>query len=335
MLISSGFSLQDVLQTGLPLVGSDVARHWDMLYHFLTWLSIVFFIIVVGAMIYFAVVYRKGRAGNTKYITHNHALEAFWTVIPTILLLVIFTWGWFLYKDMVTAPSSAMEVKVIGKQWNWTFQYPDGRVSQDLYAPIGQPVKMLMTSEDVLHSFFIPNFRIKQDVVPGMYTSVWFEATVPGKHQIYCAEYCGGTHSQMLAQVVVLSHEQWAAWQRGKDIGNIGRAGGEVSIAKVESKAVASLVDQGKALMQSKGCIACHSDDGTNKIGPSHKGVYGSKIEMADGSVVEADENYIRESIEKPNAKIVKGYNPVMPTYQGQFSALELNAVVEYIKSLR
>ncbi|MBC7693278.1 MAG: cytochrome c oxidase subunit II [Methylotenera sp.] len=321
---------------GLPIQGTDVAVMWDSLYNFLLWLSVFFFILVVGGMIYLAVRYRKREGDKSKYITGNHLIEAIWTIVPTILLLGIFAWGYQVYSKMVHAPSDAMEIRVIGKQWLWQFQYEDGKSTiGELYVPINKPVKLIMSSEDVLHSFFIPNFRVKQDVVPGMYSSVWFEAKVPGQHQVFCTEYCGFSHSGMLAKVIVLQPDEWAAWKKGKSVaGGIGTVGvsGTQGGAPLAAE---SLPAQGKKLTEAKGCVACHSDDGSTKIGPTYKGLFGSKVELQDGSTVVADENYIRESIMKPQAKVVKGFNPVMPTFQGLVSESEMNAIVAYIKSLK
>ncbi len=201
-----------------------------------------------------------------------------------------------------------------------------------------------MTSEDVLHSFFIPNFRIKQDVVPGMYTSVWFEATVPGKHQIYCTEYCGTSHSGMLAKAIVLDEQKWKDWLAGKEVGPQPMAGEEMSDSDRrtgtqpggETKlAASSLPEQGKTLYEQKGCVACHTVDGTTRIGPTFKGLYGHSVELSDGQKVTADENYLRESIENPNAKLVKGFTPQMPTFKGLISEKELAALIAYIKSVK
>lgn len=339
-----------VQQPSLPIQGSDVAVAWDSLYWFLIWLSVFFFILVVGAMIYFAVKYRNRPGIKTEYITDHHALEAVWTVIPTILLMIIFVWGWVVYKDMVRPPSDAMEIRVVGKQWLWNFQYEDGKVlTNEVYVPVNKPIKFVMSSEDVLHSFFIPNFRVKQDVVPGIYTSVWFEAKIVGEHQVYCTEYCGASHSLMLAKVKVLTAEQWEAWKRGKTVlveqlpnngehkplfNNLpgSQTVSQSGAVKFESL---SLPEQGQKLTESKGCIACHSSDGSQKIGPSYKGIYGHDQALADGSTVKVTDDYIRESILKPQAKVVKGFNPVMPPYQGMINETELNALIAYIKSLK
>ncbi len=320
----------------IPLQGSEIAARWDSLYNFLIWLSVFFFILVVGAMVYFIYTYPHKKDQKTKYITGSHLLEAIWIGVPTLLLMIIFVWGYYVYHGMTQAPSDAYEVRVLGKQWLWTFQYDNGKTTVgEVFVPMNKPVKFIMTSEDVLHGFFIPNFRIKQDVVPGMYSSIWFTATVPGKHQAYCTEYCGTSHSGMLAKVVVLDDAQWKAWNANKDIGPIPHAGEEVSATEGTRTVAASLVEQGKEVYEKKGCVACHSTDGTKKLGPTHKGLFGSKVELADGRTVVADENYIRNHIENPQQNTVKGYNPIMPTFKGLITEKEMNALIAYIKSLK
>jgi cytochrome c oxidase subunit 2 len=327
---------------GLPLQGSDVAVMWDHLYWFLFWLSVFFFILIVGGMLYFCFAYRAQPGKKTKYIVDHHALEAFWTIIPTILLLGIFGWGWNVYKHQISAPSDAMEIRVIAKQWLWTFQYEDGRTeAAKLVVPLGKPIKLVMSSVDVLHSFFIPNFRVKQDVVPGMYTSVWFEPKVPGTHQVFCAEYCGTTHSGMLAKIEVLPQDQYDLWKAGKPyhLAGVTTKSDDIIAAAQSSVRLANihvpLPEQGAKLVQAKGCTACHSLDGSTKIGPSYKGIWGKQVALSDGSSVTVDENYIRESIANPQAKIVKGFNPVMPPYtKDMIGEEDMNAIVAYIKSL-
>jgi cytochrome c oxidase subunit 2 len=336
---------------GVPLQGTDAAVRWDNLYHFLVWLSVFFFVLVVGAMLYFAYKFKSGTPGlKTKYITGNHLLEGIWIAVPTILLMVIFGWGFSVYRDMTVAPTNAYEIRVIGKQWLWQFQYDHGvTTTNEMYAPLGRPVKLIMTSEDVLHSFFIPNFRVKQDVVPGMYTSVWFEATVPGKHQVYCAEYCGTTHSGMLAKIIVLDDQQWKDWVGGKKVGPIPDAGHELTQADIDAwkkqhgelaagqklSPVSTLAAQGRAHFETKGCVSCHTTDGMSKIGPSMRGLYGREVTLIDGSKHKVDDEYLRESIELPQAKLAQGYGALMPTFRGVLKPGEINALVAYIKTLK
>jgi len=367
----------------VPMAATDIAVQWDSLYSFIVWLSIFFFVLVVGGMVYFMFKYRHRPGQKTVYFRDSHLLEGIWIGVPTALLMIIFVWGYSVYHSMKQAPSDSYEIHVIGKQWLWTFQYENGRTTVgEVFVPINKPVKLIMTSDDVLHGFFIPNFRIKQDVVPGMYTSIWFMATVPGKHQVFCTEYCGTSHSGMLAQVVVLDDDQWEAWNNNKKLGNIPKAGVEISAAdhvadlindeysvqpktsqtsmfspdsrgsRASSdseqfkdgilisaaspmKSQFSLVEQGRVVHESKGCVACHTVDGTVKVGPSHKGMFGSRIELTNGKFALADENFIKNHIENPKSETVKGYAQVMPTFKGLISETEMNALIAYMKSLK
>ncbi len=345
LFIKSGFANAATV----PVAATDVARDWDSLYWFLFYVSLFFFVGIVAAMILFAVKYRKQVHKKSAYIHGHVGLEILWTVIPTILVFWIFGWGWVVYKDMVHAPSNAMEINVVGKQWMWQFVYKNGTSTiGDLYVPVNKPVKLVMSSEDVIHSMFIPNFRVKEDVVPGMYTSIWFEAKMPGIHQIFCTEYCGTSHSGMLGRVVVLTAEQWKDWQSGKKIDvdslpadptypgyRANRLGEGLPAEAGQAPHQLSLAEKGKALISAKGCVACHTSDGTKLVGPSYKGIFGKEEKMSDGKVVTVDENYIRESIENPQAKIVAGFPPSMPTYKGLVNEEELAAIIEYIKSLK
>ncbi len=338
----------------VPVAATDVAQSWDAIYWFLVYLSLVFFVGIVAAMFIFAVKYRKGVYKKPKYIHGHTGLEILWTVIPTILLFICFGWGWSVYKEMIHAPADAMEVRVIGKQWLWQFVYKNGTSTVgDLFVPVNKPVKLIMSSEDVLHAFFIPNFRVKSDVVPGMYTHVWFEAKVPGIHQVYCTEYCGTSHSGMLARLVVLTESQWKDWLSGKKIdvdslpadptfpgfraNRLGEGMPEAQ-AGTSGGGQLSLADKGKALVSTKGCVACHSADGSKLVGPSYKGLFGREEKVVEGGktvTVKVDENYLRESIENPLAKVVEGYPPSMPPYKGLVNEEELGAIIEYIKSLK
>lgn len=212
--------LDKILSYGiLPIQATNAAESWDQFYSFVFWLSTFFFVLVIGLMAWFAYRYSKKNNPKPAYISHNTALEVMWTAVPTVLLMVIFYWGWVVYKEMVQAPSDAMEVRVVGKQWLWNFQYDDGRVTtNELYVPLQKPVKLVMSSEDVVHSFFVPNFRVKQDVVPGIFTTIWFKARIAGRHQVFCTEYCGTAHSAMLAHVNVLPDELWKEWRKGKNV---------------------------------------------------------------------------------------------------------------------
>jgi cytochrome c oxidase subunit 2 len=351
MAILLGFASINAHAATLPVAATDVADSWDSIYWFLVWTSVVFFVGIVAAMIILVVKYRKEVHKKSKYIEGHTGLEIIWTVIPSILLFVMFGWGWVVYKDMIKAPSDAMEVHVIGKQWLWQFMYKNGTSSiGDLYVPVNKPVKLVMSSEDVLHSFFVPNFRVKSDVVPGMYTYVWFEAKVPGIHQIFCTEYCGTSHSGMLGRVIALKDDQWKEWLSGKKI-DIDSLPADPSFPGFRANALGeglptaqasgskggqlSLAEKGKALTTSKGCVACHSSDGTKLVGPSYKGIFDTDVKLADGKTVKIDENYIRESIENPTAKVVEGYPPSMPPYKGLLTEEEIMAITEYIKSLK
>lgn len=345
----------------LPIQGSDVAVSWDHLYDFLLWLSVFFFVLVIGGMVYFMIRYRHQTGTKPKYMTGNVAVEAVGVVVPTILLMVIFGWGWIVYHNMAQAPSDAYEVKVVGRQWKWQFLYDNGRSTDYLFVELGKPVKLVMSSNDVIHSMFIPSFRIKQDVVPGMYSSVWFEPKVPGRHQIFCAEYCGTSHSGMLSKAIVLTSAQWKQFQDGKEFREEDFPDAGISpVASAQSAAVRpvteiatsgagagnndalhltaahptqSLASRGHDLFTSKGCVACHTVDGSNRVGPTIKGLYNSRVELIDGSMVLADDNYLRESIEKPQAKIVKGFQPVMPTFLGQLDERDMSSLIAFIKT--
>lgn len=313
----------------LPIAATEIAVKWNELYYFILWVCAFFFALTMGAMVWFIFKYKAGGGRKPVPISHNTALEILWTAVPTALLLFIFGWGYSVYRQMREAPMDAMEVRVVAKQWLWNFQYPDGRVTTDeLVLPVGKPVKLIMSSDDVLHSMSIPVFRTKRDIVPGMYSSVWFEPSAIGEHSMYCTEYCGADHSGMVGVIRVVSAADYASWKAGKKTFE-DAAGAPLSGAPV------SLEDRGRQLTEKMGCIACHSGDGTQKIGPSYKGLYGSTVEFVDGSKAKVDDEYLRESILNSQAKIVKGFGPVMPAYQGQFKEEELNAVLAYIKSLK
>ncbi len=306
----------------VPEVASNLASKVDAVIWFITVISLVFFILISIFLVYFAIRYRRRQENEeTPYITGSHVLETIWTIIPSILLIVIFVYGFVVYKDMRTPPEDSLEVTVTGRQWLWQFKYNNGKTTlNELYIPEGRPIKLVMTSEDVLHSFFVPAFRVKQDLVGGMYTYLWFTPTKNGTYELFCAEYCGTGHSAMLGKVIVMSPQEYEKWEKGE-----------------EEKAVASLppAELGKQLYTQRGCNACHTIDGSSLVGPTWKGLYGHEVVLQDGTKVTADENYIREAILEPQAKMVKGFGPVMPSFKGVISDDEISDIIAYIKTLK
>lgn len=347
----------------LPIAGTELSQSWDQLFWFLFAVNMVFFLIVMVPLVYFMVAYRAKKGRKVSKIAHNAPLEILWTAIPTVVVMVIFAYGWIVYKDMYyNPPADAQEVRVVARSWGWTFQYPnlDNRTTDNLLVvPVNTPIKLVMTSNtnDVIHSFFVPNFRLKKDLVPGLYTNTWFESHMVGRHVYFCTEYCGAGHSQMWGAVAVLSEEDYQKWSWGKEVdlpawvgvgalqeelvaageGQVSQKSPFASVASVQTKPGEDLVQQGFELSREKGCAVCHSSDGSAKLGPTYKGLYGTEVILADGTRLIRDDNYIRESIVNPQSKIVKGYEKlVMPPYPGQgISALEMNALIAYIKSLK
>ncbi len=311
--------------TWIPEAASNLASKVDGLLLVITFISIFFFVLISAVLIYFAVKYRRRSDDEeTPYITGNQTLEIIWTVIPSILLILLFVYGFVVYKEMRTPPKDAVDITVTGKQWLWTFEYYNGKKTlNELYVRLNRPVRMVMRADDVIHSFFVPAFRVKQDLMPGRYTQLWFTPTKIGTFDIFCAEYCGTGHSKMLGKVIVLSPEAYDIWEKGVAVD-----GGE---------AVASLppAELGEKLYKGKGCNACHSVDGSVVIGPSFKGLYEREGELEDGASYTADENYIMQSILEPQEQIVKGFQPVMPSFKGILSDAEITAIIAYIKTLK
>lgn len=303
----------------MPPAVTDISKQVNNLYSFLIWASAIACFILIGGMIYFVLKYkRKSSSDKTPYISHNTFLEFLWSFIPLVLFLAVFGWGWHIYHEMRKAPANALEVHVVGKQWAWDFIYKSGKVSaNEFVVPVNTPIKLIMTSTDVIHSFYVPSMRIKQDVIPGTYTTLWFNSEKLGEFQVFCTEFCGTAHSNMLAKLKVVPVEEYEQWLQENDEG-------------------LSLAQKGQKYYNSKGCIACHSVDGASKVGPTWKAIFASQRAFDDGSSSVADENYLRESILNPNAKVVKGFaKGVMPSYQGQLSETELSAIIEYIKELK
>lgn len=304
----------------LPPRGSSVAEVVDYLFYFILAVAAFFFLLIVSLMVLFVVLYRR-RAGRQAgpAPSHNTILEVTWTVVPLAIIVVIFYTGFTGYMEMRTAPRGAYEIRVKGQKWQWFFTYSNGHVDGDLHVPVDQPVLLTMSSADVIHSLFIPAFRMKMDLVPGRYTTAWFRATQPGRFDLYCAEYCGTGHSDMLAKVVVHPPGEFEQW--------LARA---ADFLKTMPPAEA-----GEVLYRQRGCGQCHSTDGTARVGPSLKGIYGHTATLSDGTSVEVDDNYIRQSLLEPQAKIVAGYQPNMPMYKGLLNDDEINALIEFIKSLK
>jgi len=307
----------------LPPGESTIASEVDALFYFLFYASLALFAIVFFGIIFFSIRYRRRKHEKvepTTGLTHNLKLELLWSVIPTILVIIVFFWGFKVYMKMNVVPKDAMEIKVTGQKWFWSFDYPEGvKTVNDLVVPAGKPIKLLMSSKDVIHSFFVPDFRIKMDVLPNRYSVTWFEATRPGEFDLFCTEFCGDGHSEMIGKVKVLNEREYAVWLEE------GSSGGEGM----------SLEEYGRKLYVSKACNTCHSIENKNLVGPAFNGVYGKTRVFTSGEKLTADENYIRESILEPQAKIVAGYDPVMPTYQGLLGDREIDAIIAYMKTLK
>lgn len=302
-----------------PPQGSTVAEHSDSVYFFILYVCTFFFVLIVSLMVLFMVKYRH-RPGveAEKTSTHNLTLELSWSVIPTLLTIVMFWVGFTGYIDMRTPPSDSYDINVIAKKWSWAFQYPNGWIESELHIPKGENVTLTMASDDVIHSLWVPAFRTKMDVVPGRYTQEWFKATRAGEYPLMCAEYCGQKHSNMISKVIVHeTHGDFDKWlQQASDIHK----------NKTPEEA-------GEYFYKSRGCIQCHSLDGTPKNGPSFKGLYGKDEKMTDGSTVKVDDNYLRESILEPQASIVAGFRPIMPTFKGQLTDQDITAIIAFIKA--
>lgn len=304
----------------LPPEGSAYARDVDDLYMFLVYLSIFFFVLVAGLAIWSVVRYRRRAGVTTPHTTDHMGLELTWSVIPLIIVLGVFFWGMRGYMNATTAPGNALEITVTAKKWVWQFEYPDGtRTLNEVHIPVGKPVRFVMGSEDVIHDFYVPTMRVKQDVVPGRYTDVWFTPEKEGLHRVACAEYCGKGHSDMAAKIFVDNPDKFKKWME---------EGGD------EWKTMTPQA-YGALLYESKGCSTCHSVDGTRGQGPTWKGLFGKMEKFSDGKEYKADENYLRESMMLPQAKIVAGFEPIMPTYQGLLREREINALIQYMKSLK
>jgi cytochrome c oxidase subunit II len=316
-----------------PEQASTIAPQVDLLYWALVGLA-AFFTFAVGFFIIFFIIrfYRGSNADRSGQIHESLRVEVTWAVIPFFLAMAVFGWGANIYFQMYEMPAQGLDVYVVGKQWMWKFQHPTGhREINELHVPVNTPVRLVMISEDVIHAFGVPAFRIKRDVLPGRYTTVWFEATRAGEYPLYCTEYCGTLHSEMIGRIIVLEQRTYQQWLQQRRVDHEGDVIPE-GTAPVGEEPI-SMAQAGEQLFQSLGCIICHRMDGTGP-GPSLVGAYGTPVQLTTGEVVMRDMNYIRTSILDPNAQIVAGYPAIMPTYDGQIDEEQLMQLMEYIQSL-
>jgi len=299
-----------------PREASTIAPYADALYFFLLLITVIG-LTLVGALVFgFAIRYRKANHPVAEQVEGSTLLEATWTIIPLALFLIVFVWGGLLYFSIYNPPTNAMNIYVVGKQWMWKAEHPGGQHEINaLHVPTGRPVQLTMISQDVFHSFSIPDFRVKREVIPGRYSTVWFQATEPGTYHIFCTQYCGTQHSGMIGEVTVLSPDDYQKWTQMSTSGM-------------------SLAQNGERLFASIGCNACHSGSAAAR-GPNLAGVYGSKLKLVNGSEVLVNDAYLRDAILNPSQHITAGYAPIMPTYQGQVSEEGLIDLVEYIKTLQ
>jgi cytochrome c oxidase subunit 2 len=318
----------------LPEQGSAYAQQVDALHFFVITVTMIAATGVAAAALYFFVKYRRrSDHDTTPYVEPTALHEVLFIGIPLGLFLLWFAIGFTQFVTLRTPPRDAMDVYVQGKKWMWKFAYAGGPNGADvLRVPAGRPVRLLMTSQDVIHSFYVPAFRVKMDVLPGRYTETWFEASRPGRFPIFCTEYCGLGHSAMLGEVEVLpqaAFDEWIAQARSATVA----ATQDMGAGRFDFRA--TLAEQGRTLAAEHGCLKCHSVDGTPHIGPTWLDLYRKTEKLADGSTVVADEGYLTESMMDPGARIVAGYKNVMPTFQGRLPAPEAAAILEFMKTLR
>jgi cytochrome c oxidase subunit II len=305
----------------LPEKASTFADFVDPAFNLYYWVSLFFFVLITVAIVVFVAKYMRRHPDQLaeSQLTHSTFLETLWTAVPLVLVMMFFVIGMKGYLKMRIAPGDAMAVNVVGQKWSWSFRYPQGFINDTLVVPIHQPVKLVMTSTDVIHSFFVPAFRQKADVIPNRYHTMWFEATKTGVFPVECTQYCGTNHSYMWTAVKVVSQEDYQEWLANASDPSKGK----------------SLADYGKELYAKRGCNACHSVDGTRLVGPSWKGIWNAQEKMVGGQTVLVDENYLREAMLDPMAKVVDSYPAVMPTYKGILGDKDVESIIAYIQSLK
>lgn len=304
----------------LPVQASTFAASHDGLFYFIYYLCVFFFVGIMGTMGYFAWKYRRRSENDvTSPLRGDHRIEILWSAIPSVLLVVIFAWGFTGFLDMSVPPSNTLNVQVTGQKWSWAFTYPSGGTSPELVVPVGEPVRLTMHSVDVLHSFYVPAFRVKRDVLPNRYTVLWFQSDLPGTYPVYCAEYCGTDHSRMITTVRVVPREEYETFVDGLG----GCPDGQ------------TLAECGEVVFRRFACNSCHSVEGARGVGPTVANLYGTEIGLVDGSRVVADETYLRTAILNPAAQVHEGFPPIMPgNYAQQLSEEQITALVAYIQSL-
>ncbi|MDO9017775.1 MAG: cytochrome c oxidase subunit II [Deltaproteobacteria bacterium] len=328
------------LMKQLPAQWSTFGPGYDWLFYFIYWMSVVLFVGIIGTAIYFVVKYRRQPGVKAEPTGHNLVMELAWTVAPVILLVLLFHWGFAGYVSLTTPPPDALDIRVRARKWSWDFEYPNGgHTANEVTIPVNRPVRFVLSSEDVLHAMFIPAFRVKRDAVPGMYTTLWFQATHTGDTRFYCAEYCGaadepvtqpdGTqretgHFSMGGLVHIVPQARWGGFLEGILRAPTHPDGREFTAA-----------EWGEQLYTQQNCNTCHSVNGSPMTGPTWQHIFGHEAALTDGTRVTVDENYLRRSILEPNAQVVQGFNPVMPSYQGSLTDRQLDALIAYIRSLR
>ncbi|MDB4931635.1 MAG: Cytochrome c oxidase polypeptide [Myxococcaceae bacterium] len=328
------------LMKQLPAQWSTFGPGYDWLFYFIYWMSVALFVGIIGTAIFFVVKYRRRPGVKAEPTGHNLVMELAWTVAPVILLVLLFHWGFAGYVSLTSPPPDAMDIRVRARKWSWDFEYPNGgHTANSVTIPINRPVRFVISSEDVLHAMFIPAFRVKRDAVPGMYSTLWFQATHTGDTRFYCAEYCGAAdapvigadgvaretgHFSMGGPVHIIPQSQWQEFLVGILRAPTHANGTEFTPA-----------EWGEQLYTAQNCNTCHSVNGSAMTGPTWQHIFGHDVALADGSHVPVDENYVRRSILEPNAQVVQGFNPVMPSYQGSLTDRQLDALIAYIRSLR
>jgi cytochrome c oxidase subunit 2 len=299
-----------------PDQASAQAAQVDAIYFFMVAVTAFFSLLIAALVVVFAIKFRRRHENEIGVAIHGSiALELLWSFIPLAIAMVMFAWGAKVFFDLYRPPAGAMEIFVVGKQWMWKAQHADGmREINELHVPIGRPVKLIMGSEDVIHSYYIPAFRVKADVIPGRYNSLWFTATKPGRYHLFCAEYCGTKHSGMIGYVTAMEPADYQAWLGG-------------------GAATTSPIAAGEKLFNDLACSTCHLSNGTGR-GPVLSGIFGKSVELQGGGTATVDESYVRESIVNPQAKIVSGFQPIMPTFQGLVTEEQLLQLIAYVRSL-